>query len=160
VVRHPAAHGACGLPSLLVAVLGIAAPFALGWAVGALLLPDRSIYVHAFLGAMLAATSVGITARVLQDLGRSTCAEARVILGAAVIDDVLGLVILAVVGGLENENDSPRSLALQAAQPRWTILELNPTPLKFRSSCCPWRSNSSFERRTETLGAAGASPGD
>jgi Kef-type K+ transport system membrane component KefB len=89
-----------GLPSLLVAVLGIVAPFALGWGVGALLLPDRSVYVHAFLGAMLTATSVGITARVLQDLGRSQSAEARVILGAAVIDDVLGLVILAVVGGI------------------------------------------------------------
>jgi Kef-type K+ transport system membrane component KefB len=89
-----------GLPSLLVAVLGVAAPFALGWGVGVLLLPDRSVYVHAFLGAMLTATSVGITARVLQDLGRSQSAEARVILGAAVIDDVLGLVILAVVGGV------------------------------------------------------------
>jgi Kef-type K+ transport system membrane component KefB len=58
------------------------------------------MYVHAFLGAMLTATSVGITARVLRDLGRSTSPEARVILGAAVIDDVLGLVILAVVGGV------------------------------------------------------------
>jgi Kef-type K+ transport system membrane component KefB len=89
-----------GLPSLVVAVLGVVAPFALGWGVGALLLPDRSVYVHAFLGAMLTATSVGITARVLQDLGRSQSAEARVILGAAVIDDVLGLIILAVVGGV------------------------------------------------------------
>jgi Kef-type K+ transport system membrane component KefB len=89
-----------GLPSLLVAVLGVAAPFALGWGAGAILPPDRSIYVHAFLGAMLTATSVGITARVLHDLGRSQSPEARVILGAAVIDDVLGLVILAVVGGI------------------------------------------------------------
>lgn len=89
-----------GLPSLLVAVLGVAAPFALGWGVGAVLLPDRSVYVHAFLGATLTATSVGITARVLRDLGRSQSPEARVILGAAVIDDVLGLIILAVVGGV------------------------------------------------------------
>jgi Kef-type K+ transport system membrane component KefB len=89
-----------GVPSLLVAVLGVATPFALGWAVGALFLPDRSVYVHAFLGAMLTATSVGITARVLKDLGRSQSPEARVILGAAVIDDVLGLVILAVVAGV------------------------------------------------------------
>jgi Kef-type K+ transport system membrane component KefB len=98
-----------GLPSLLVAILGVAAPFALGWGVGALLLPDRSVYVHAFLGATLTATSVGITARVLQDRGRSQSAEARVILGAAVIDDVLGLVILAVVGGIiaaANRGDS------------------------------------------------------
>jgi Kef-type K+ transport system membrane component KefB len=89
-----------GLPSLLVAVLGVAAPFALGWAVGAWLLPDRSPYAHAFLGATLTATSVGITARVLRDLGRSRTPEARVILGAAVIDDVLGLVILAIVAGV------------------------------------------------------------
>jgi Kef-type K+ transport system membrane component KefB len=89
-----------GLPSLLVAVLGVAAPFALGWGVGAFLLPDRSPYVHAFLGATLTATSVGITARVLQDLGRSRSPEARVILGAAVIDDVLGLIILALVSGV------------------------------------------------------------
>jgi Kef-type K+ transport system membrane component KefB len=66
-----------GLPSFLVAMLGVVAPFALGWGVGALLLPDRSVYVHAFLGATLTATSVGITVRVLQDLGRSQSSEAR-----------------------------------------------------------------------------------
>jgi len=88
-----------GMSSLLVAVLGVAAPFALGWAVSSILLPDKSVYVHAFIGATLTATSVGITARVLQDLGQSKIREARIILGAAVIDDVLGLVILAVVGG-------------------------------------------------------------
>jgi Kef-type K+ transport system membrane component KefB len=65
-----------------------------------LLLPNHSPYVWLFLGATLTATSVGITARVLRDLGRSQTAEARIILGAAVIDDVLGLVILAVVGNL------------------------------------------------------------
>lgn len=89
-----------GVSSLIVAVLGVIAPFALGWMVGAWLLPDHSRYVHAFLGATLSATSVGITARVLKDLNRSQSAEARIILGAAVIDDVLGLVILAVVAGM------------------------------------------------------------
>jgi Kef-type K+ transport system membrane component KefB len=88
-----------GPSSLLVATLGVVAPFGLGWLVGAWLLPDAGPYVHAFLGATLTATSVGITARVLQDLERSRSAEARVILGAAVIDDVLGLVVLAVVSG-------------------------------------------------------------
>ena len=86
-----------GLPSLGVAVLGVVAPFVLGWAISAWMLPDRSVYLHAFLGATLTATSVGITARVLQDLGQSQSPEARVILGAAVIDDVLGLVVLAIV---------------------------------------------------------------
>jgi len=89
-----------GLSSLLVAVLGVVTPFLLGWGVGAWLLPGHSSYVHAFLGAALTATSVGITARVLDDLGRSRTPEARVILGAAVIDDVLGLVVLAVIGSV------------------------------------------------------------
>lgn len=89
-----------GLSSFLVATLGVVGPFALGWAVGAWLLPDAGVYAHAFLGATLTATSVGITARVIKDLGRSQSDEARIILGAAVIDDVQGLVILAVVTGI------------------------------------------------------------
>ncbi|MBN1612704.1 MAG: cation:proton antiporter [Polyangiaceae bacterium] len=100
-----------GVSSLLVATLGVAAPFALGWAVGAWLLPEQGAYAHAFLGATLTATSVGITARVLKDLGRSQSSEARVILGAAVIDDVLGLVILAVVTGAITAADRGGSLA-------------------------------------------------
>jgi Kef-type K+ transport system membrane component KefB len=89
-----------GWSALAVAVLGVAAPFALGWLMGAWLLPDHSAQVHAFLGATLSATSVGITARVLKDLDRSQTPEARIILGAAVVDDVLGLVVLAVVTGV------------------------------------------------------------
>lgn len=89
-----------GLPSLLVATLGVITPFALGWGVGAWLLPGHSVYVHAFLGATLCATSVGISARVLKDLGRLQTQEARIILGAAVLDDVMGLVVLAVVMGM------------------------------------------------------------
>ena len=104
-----------GLTSLVVAVLGVVTPFALGWGVGALLLPERSAYVHAFLGATLTATSVGITARVLRDLGKSQSPEARVILGAAVIDDVLGLVILAVVGGVIRAANTGAELSYGAA---------------------------------------------
>jgi Kef-type K+ transport system membrane component KefB len=89
-----------GARSFVVAVLGVVVPWLLGWGVGALLLPQHSVYAHIFLGAVLTATSVGITARVLRDLGRLQSPEARVILGAAVIDDVLGLVILAVVAGI------------------------------------------------------------
>lgn len=101
-----------GLPALLVAVLGVATPFVLGWGVGILLLPGHSPYAHAFLGATLTATSVGITARVLSDLGKSRSAEARVILGAAVIDDVLGLVILAIVAGAIQAADLGQHLAV------------------------------------------------
>lgn len=100
-----------GWSSLLVAVLGVAAPFGLGWGVGMLLLPNESVFVWAFLGAALTATSVGITARVLKDLEKQQTSEARVILGAAVIDDVLGLVILAVVTGVIGAHESGGTLS-------------------------------------------------
>jgi Kef-type K+ transport system membrane component KefB len=86
-----------GSSAALVATLGVVAPFLLGWGASASLLPTAPTQVHVFLGATLTATSVGITARVLKDLGHGDAPEARVILGAAVIDDVLGLLILAAV---------------------------------------------------------------
>jgi Kef-type K+ transport system membrane component KefB len=99
-----------GASSLLVATVGVLAPGLLGWFVASRLLPDASSYVHAFIGATLCATSVGITARVFQDLNSSSTTEARIVLGAAVIDDVMGLVVLAVVTGLIAAAD--RGLAL------------------------------------------------
>ena len=89
-----------GLSSFLVALVGVIVPMILGWGVGAWFLPQSSTLVHVFIGATLCATSVGITARVLKDLGKTSAKEARIILGAAVIDDVMGLVILAAVSGI------------------------------------------------------------
>ncbi len=103
-----------GMRSLVVAVLGVVAPWGLGWWVGSLLLPEHSVYVHAFLGAALTATSVGITARVLKDLGHAQSPEARIILGAAVIDDVLGLVVLAAVAAVIAAADSGAVLSYGA----------------------------------------------
>ena len=88
-----------GVSSLLVAVLGVIAPFFLGWMASAYFNPNEPQLVHVFIGAILCATSVGITARVFKDLGKLNTREARIILGAAVIDDVLGLLILAIVAG-------------------------------------------------------------
>jgi Kef-type K+ transport system membrane component KefB len=89
-----------GGSAFLVAVLGVAVPFFLGWGVGAYFLPQAESLVHVYLGATLTATSVGITARVLIDLKQVTSDEAKIVLGAAVIDDVLGLMVLATVGGV------------------------------------------------------------
>lgn len=98
-----------GTSSLVVAVLGVVAPMALGWGVGWLLIetesPETDWQIHAFMGATLCATSVGITARVLKDLGRSQQRESQIILGAAVIDDVLGLIVLAVVSGVIQQGE-------------------------------------------------------
>ena len=88
-----------GWSSLFVAIAGVVAPFFLGWGVSAYFLPGDSRLVHIFIGSVLCATSVGITARVLKDLGKLSLRESRIILGAAVIDDVIGLMILAVVIG-------------------------------------------------------------
>ena len=89
-----------GLSAFLVACIGVIVPMGLGWGVGVLLLPEASPIAHLFLGAALSATSVGITARVLRDLGVLASTEGQIILGAAVIDDVLGLLVLAVMAGL------------------------------------------------------------
>jgi Kef-type K+ transport system membrane component KefB len=89
-----------GASALLVSCLGVAAPLLLGFGVSALLAPQAGWITHLFVGGTLTATSVGITARVLKDLGKSHTKEARIILGAAVIDDVIGLVVLAVVTGV------------------------------------------------------------
>ncbi|MFO1352667.1 MAG: cation:proton antiporter [Gammaproteobacteria bacterium] len=90
-----------GNRALLVACVGVIVPFVLGTAiVGPLLFADQSFNLYLFLGATLTATSVGITARVFKDLHYLQSAEARIVLGAAVIDDVLGLIILAVVAAI------------------------------------------------------------
>jgi Kef-type K+ transport system membrane component KefB len=91
---------AVGVPATLVAVAGVVAPMALGYGVDLFFHPEGSWMAHAFVGAMLAATSVGITARVLQEAKVSRTPSSRIILGAAVIDDVLGLVVLAIISGV------------------------------------------------------------
>lgn len=89
-----------GPSAALVAILGILTPVGLGWAVAAWLVPDASTVAHVFVGATLAATSVGITMRVLKDLGAMRTPSGQVILGAAILDDILGLVLLAVLAGV------------------------------------------------------------
>jgi Kef-type K+ transport system membrane component KefB len=84
-----------GPASAAVALVGVALPFALGFAVTRLL--GLPVIPSIVAGAALTATSVGITARVLSDLGRLQEPESQIVLGAAVIDDIIGLVILAIV---------------------------------------------------------------
>lgn len=102
---------AVGVSSLLVAALGVVAPFFLGWGVAAYFLPGEPTLGHVFIGATLCATSVGITARVLRDTGKLQTREASIILGAAVIDDVMGLLILAVVAGAIRAAGTGQALA-------------------------------------------------
>jgi Kef-type K+ transport system membrane component KefB len=96
-----------GWNALVVAMIGVVAPFLLGFAVVRLFFPDLTLWVDIFLGATLCATSVGISARVLKDLGKVQSPEGRTILGAAVVDDVLGLMALTVVVALIGSPVSP-----------------------------------------------------
>lgn len=87
-----------GAAAITVGVAGIVLPFAGGWGVATLL--GAEPLTALVIAAGLTATSIGISARVLGDLGRLHDDEGQVVLGAAVFDDVIGLVILAVVGGV------------------------------------------------------------
>jgi Kef-type K+ transport system membrane component KefB len=88
---------AVGPSSFAVAVLGTMASVVMGTVVGHVLIPAAPTAAHLFLGAAIAATSVGITARVLRDMNTSRDREAKIILGAAVVDDVLALVLLGAI---------------------------------------------------------------
>jgi len=116
-----------GASAFLVATLGVVAPFILGFGVSwffirelpaslaAVAPPGFSLtYVHLFVGAVLCATSVGISARVLKDLGKLQTKESQIILGAAVIDDVLGLIVLAIVSGVVTSAEQGKPLDLAA----------------------------------------------
>jgi Kef-type K+ transport system membrane component KefB len=82
-----------------VAALGTVASFLLGFGLVAWAFPAETPAARGFLAGALTATSVGISARVLKDIGRARTVEARTVLGAAVIDDVIGLLVLSLVSG-------------------------------------------------------------
>ena len=113
-----------GISSFLVATIGVVIPFVLGYFVSAVFItrvpneilaisPNFNINnIHMFIGATLCATSVGITARVFKDMARIQTPEARIVLGAAVIDDVLGLIILATVSAVVSSAETGSNLSL------------------------------------------------
>lgn len=103
-----------GRPALLVGSLGVAAPFALGALLMVGLGYERGDTL--FIAAAMVATSVGVTARVFRDLGALRTPPGRVVLGAAVVDDILALLILAVVGGLAAGDLSTVELTLTVVE--------------------------------------------
>ncbi|KTD22384.1 cation:proton antiporter [Legionella londiniensis] len=89
-----------GRESMQVAIIGVVAPIILGLLTMYILAPNSTFKADLFVAATLSATSVGITARVLKELKKLRTREARTILGAAMLDDILGLVILAIVSSI------------------------------------------------------------
>jgi Kef-type K+ transport system membrane component KefB len=100
-----------GKPALLVALIGVLVPFAAGFGVASAF--GESGKISLFIGAALTATSVGITARVLGDLRALALRESRIVLGAAVADDVLGLIILTVVVKVVTEGSISASVVFE-----------------------------------------------
>ncbi len=100
-----------GLKPIMVAAGGVVLPFALGFTVSHWLF-GQDLLVALFVGGTLTATSIGITVRVLTDLGRAQSREADIVLGAAVLDDVVGVILLALLyefstgGGISLVNTS------------------------------------------------------
>jgi Kef-type K+ transport system membrane component KefB len=111
---------AVGASSFLVALLGVITPMMLGYFVSSWFFPGHHPLTHWFVGATLTATSVGITARVLSDMKRTDTREGRIILGAAVIDDVMGLVVLAVVVGIIEAAN--RGAAFEPMAAVWVVI--------------------------------------
>jgi Kef-type K+ transport system membrane component KefB len=103
---------AVGARALSVGSAGILLPFIAGAAL--IFVIAGSVNEAMFMGAAMVATSVGITARVLADLGVLQDTESRIILGAAVVDDVLGLLVLAIVSGVAQGDASPFGIAALA----------------------------------------------
>ena len=93
-----------GVKAAIVAVVGVVAPFVAG-TVGLILIFGMPTIPAVFAGAALTATSIGITSKVLSELGQLKSTEGQIIVGAAVIDDVLGIIVLAVVASLAKTGD-------------------------------------------------------
>src|SRR5689334_6633411 len=102
-----------GRTATLVALLGVVVPFVLGWAIMGLWAAPRIESI--FVGAAMVATSIGITAQVLSSKGLLDYSASKVILAAAVIDDVFGLIVLAVVSSLGRGRLNLTELILTAA---------------------------------------------
>ena len=99
-----------GGTAFAVASLGVLVPLCVGTGVGALFLPDAGFFTWLFIGVIMTATSVGITVEVLRELGKLQTKVGTVILSAAIIDDVLGIMILSVVLSLSGAKDSESNL--------------------------------------------------
>ncbi|UBF25921.1 cation:proton antiporter [Kovacikia minuta CCNUW1] len=91
-----------GIQATVVAVVGVVVPFALGTA-GLMLIFGIPSVPAIFAGAALTATSIGITAKVLAEIQRLSSREGQIIIGAAVMDDILGIIVLAVVASLARD---------------------------------------------------------
>lgn len=110
-----------GLVSFLIALVGVLLPLSCGFLIAKWFLPEYSVYTWLFIGVIMTATSVGITVEVLRELGKLQTKVGTIILSSAIIDDVIGIIVLSIVlsisGGSANS-----SQILMAINPNSNIL--------------------------------------
>ena len=92
-----------GALSFIIAGAGVLLPLACGFGIGALFLPEHGVFTWLFVGVIMTATSVGITVEVLRELGKLQTKVGTVIMSAAIIDDVLGIIVLSIALSLSGE---------------------------------------------------------
>lgn len=105
-----------GFSAFIVALMGVLLPLAAGFCLAMLFLPDGKVFTWLFVGVIMTATSVGITVEVLRELGQLKSKVGTIIMSAAIIDDVLGIIVLSVVLSLSGEKESV-SPVLSAVNP-------------------------------------------
>lgn len=99
-----------GMAAFSIAMLGVLVPLGAGTLIGYLFLPDQSFFTHVFIGVIMTATSVGITVEVLRELGKLQTKVGTVVLSAAIIDDVLGIMVLSVVLSLSGTKSTENNV--------------------------------------------------
>ncbi len=109
-----------GLASFAIAGLGVVVPLGLGIGVGAIFMPKASFFTWLFIGVIMTATSVGITVEVLRELGKLHTKVGTIVLSAAIIDDVLGIIILSIA--LSISGGGLHSLVIDAINPNGTAI--------------------------------------
>ena len=112
-----------GLASFLIALGGVFLPLGAGVGLGALFLPDKNIFNWLFVGVIMTATSVGITVEVLRELNKLQTKVGTIIVSAAIIDDVLGIIVLSIVLSLANTGSGATSL-ISSIDPTSALLSI------------------------------------
>ncbi len=108
-----------GFPAFLIALAGVILPLGAGIGLGALFLPSSGFFTWLFIGVIMTATSVGITVEVMRELGKLQTKVGTIVVSAAIIDDVLGIIVLAIALSLSGGGDI--SPVLTAINPNGNI---------------------------------------
>lgn len=106
-----------GVPAVLITMVGVAVPMVLGFGVAQLCMPQNGIAANLFYGSILTATSVSVTVATLQELGRLNSKVGSTVVAAAILDDIIGIIVLSVVSSLGGTSSAGQSDVL------WVIIK-------------------------------------